>query len=205
MTLKFDRWPRKPIGNLFHAPRSYECHFIAIRVTGNAQIRAKSSFFTLCDLKMWQMTLKNYRALFYATSSFVHHFKAISKFKLELQSGNTHFWSKLVIFLSYVTLKFDGWPWKTIGHLFYATSSVVHHFKVIGEFELELQYGNAQVGDFFIPWDLEIRLMTLKNNRAPLLCYLQLSRLTIRWQSVAQKWWKMKLTIENWKWILPNL
>ena len=24
-------------------------------------------------------------------------------------------------FLSRVTLKFDGWPWKTIGHLFYAT------------------------------------------------------------------------------------
>ena len=27
--------------------------------------------------------------------------------------------------LSRVTLKFDGWPWKTIGHLFYATSSFV--------------------------------------------------------------------------------
>ena len=29
-------------------------------------------------------------------------------------------------------------------------------------------------------------------------------RITIRWQSVVQKWWKMKLTIENWKWIPPN-
>ena len=28
--------------------------------------------------------------------------------------------------------------------------------------------------------------------------------ITIRWQSVVQKWWKMKLTIENWKWIPPN-
>ena len=46
--------------------------------------------------------------------------------------------------LSRVTLKFDGWPWKTIGHLFYATSRFVHHFIAIGEFKLELQSGNAQ-------------------------------------------------------------
>ena len=36
--------------------------------------------------------------LFYTMSSFVHHFKAIGKFKLELQSGNAQFGSKLVIF-----------------------------------------------------------------------------------------------------------
>ena len=29
-------------------------------------------------------------------------------------------------------------------------------------------------------------------------------RITIRWQSVVQKWWKMKLTIEKWEWIPPN-
>ena len=45
-----------------------------------------------------------------------------------------------------MTLKFDGWPWKTIGHLFYATSSFVQHFVAIGEFKLELQSGNAQSG-----------------------------------------------------------
>ena len=32
---------------------------------------------------------------------------------------------------------------KTIGHLFYATSSIVHHSVAIGEFKLELQSGNA--------------------------------------------------------------
>ena len=36
------------------------------------------------------------------------------------------------------TLTFDGWPWKTIGHLFYATLSFVHHFKAIGELKLKL-------------------------------------------------------------------
>ena len=33
---------------------------------------------------------------------------------------------------------------KKIGHLFYTTSSFVHHFVAIGEFKLELQSGNAQ-------------------------------------------------------------
>ena len=42
-----------------------------------------------------------------------------------------------------MTLKFDGWPQKTIGHLFYATLSFLHHFEAIGEYKLELQSGNA--------------------------------------------------------------
>ena len=29
-------------------------------------------------------------------------------------------------FFSRVTSKFYGWPWKTIGHIFYTTSSFVH-------------------------------------------------------------------------------
>ena len=132
-------------------------------------------------------------------SSSVYYFKAISEFKLELQSGNAQFWSKsanfwphvnlkfgrmplknnraplrsyfklcvsfhnhwstwsyspetpnsyqnLRFFLSRATLKFDGWPWKTIGHLFYTTLSFVPQFIAIGEFKLELQSGNAQLG-----------------------------------------------------------
>ena len=79
--------------------------------------------------------------------------------------------------LSHVTLKFDGWPWKTIGHLFYTTPSFVHHFKAIGEFKLVYSPETANLGQ--IRWflelhDLEIWQMTLKNNRTPLLCYLKL-------------------------------
>ena len=84
--------------------------------------------------------------LYYASSSSMHHFVAIGKFKLELQSGNAQFGSKSTIFFSRVTLQFDVWPWKTIGHPFYATSSFVHHFVAIGDFKLELQSGNAQFG-----------------------------------------------------------
>ena len=140
-------------------------------------------------------------------------------------------WVKFDNFQSCATLKFDRWPCKTIGQLFYATSSFVHHFIPIGEFKFELQSGNAKFGSnrqFFLvvwprnftddpqkqsdissmllqalciisyplvksnwsyslempnlglirwflePCDLEIWRMTLKNNRAPVLCYFKL-------------------------------
>ena len=55
-----------------------------------------------------------------------------------------------------------GWPKKTIGHLFYTTSNFVHHFKAIYSYSPETP-NSCQI------WcDLEI-----KNNRAPLLCYLK--------------------------------
>ena len=67
----------------------------------------------------------------------MHDFIAISEFKLKLvQKCSIRL--KIGDFFSRVTLKFDGWPWKTIGHLFYATSSFVHHFVATGEFKLEL-------------------------------------------------------------------
>ena len=49
-------------------------------------------------------------------------------------------------FFSHVTLKFDWWPRKIIGHLFYITSSFVHHLEPLCEFELQLLSGNAQLG-----------------------------------------------------------
>ena len=103
-------------------------------------------FFSRVTLKFDGWPSKTIGHLFYATSSFVHHFIAIGEFKLELQSGNAQSRSKSTIFFSHVTLKFDGWPSKTIGHLFYVTSSFVHHFVAIGEFRLELQSRNAQSG-----------------------------------------------------------
>ena len=104
-------------------------------------------FFSVCvTLKLNGWPCKKIGHLFYTTSSFVHHFKSISEFKLELQFRNTQFGSKSTIFCSCVILQFDIWPCKTIGHLFYATSSFVHQFAAIGEFKLELQSRNAQFG-----------------------------------------------------------
>ena len=98
--------------------------------------------------------------LFYATSSFVHHFVSIGYFKLKLQSGNAQSGSNLTTVRAVRPWKFDGWPSKTIGHLFYATSSFMHHFVAIGEFKLELQSGNARSGSNLTlfravwPWNL---------------------------------------------------
>ena len=153
VTLKFDGWPWKTIGHLFYATSSFVNHFIAIGEfklelqSGNAQFGSKSTiFFNLVTLQSDVWPWKTIGHLFYATSSFVYYFIAIGEFKLELQSGNAQFGSKSTIFFNLVTLQSDVWPWKTIGHLFHATSSFVPHFIAIGEFKLELQYGNIQFG-----------------------------------------------------------
>ena len=124
------------------------------------------------------MTLKNNRApllcCFKLFASFHNHRWIQTKVTVRKRSIRV----KIDDFLSRMTLKFDEWPWKTIGHLFCATSSFMHHFVAIGEFKLELQFGNAQFGSkstiFFEPCDLGIWWMTLKNNRAPLLSTIKL-------------------------------
>ena len=149
-------------------------------------------------------------------------------------------WIQIINFSARVTVKFDGWPRKTIEHLFYATSSFAHHFVAIGELKLELQSRNAQVGSkstiflavwprnftdypqkpygispmllqalciilyplvnsklsyspetpnlgqirrFLQPCDLAIWRMTLQNKRAPLPCYFKLC------ESFRIHWW----------------
>ena len=101
-------------------------------------------FLEPCDLEIWRMTLKNNRA------PLLFHYKLCASFRNHwctetwVTIRKRPIWVKIDDFLSRVTLKFDVWPWKTIGHLFYATSSFVHHFVAIGDFRLELQSGNAQ-------------------------------------------------------------
>ena len=124
------------------------------------------------------MTSKNNRAPLLYYIKLCASFQIHRWFKTEVTVWKRSIQVKIGDSLSHVTFKFDGWPWKTIGHLFCTTSSFVHHFKAMGEFKLELQSGNAQIrvkiGNFFVPCDLEIWRMTLKNNRAPLLCCFKL-------------------------------
>ena len=81
------------------------------------KIGFKSSIFP-CDLQIWWMTLKNNRA------PLLYYIKLCA-------SCQTHWWIQTGFtcpetlnlaqnqpYLSLVTLKFDGWPRKTIGHLF---------------------------------------------------------------------------------------
>ena len=63
-------------------------------------------------------------------------------------------------------------PGKTIGHLFYGTSSFVHHFIAISEFKLGLQSGNIQFGSKLAnfcpvwPWSLTDNLEKLDESKA---------------------------------------
>ena len=176
MTLKFNGWPWKIIGQLIYTASSFVHHFKSI-MTSKINRALLLHYVKLCasfQIHWWiqngftvqkrsirveigdmlsRVTLKFDRwpwktigHLFYATSSFVRHFVAIGEFKLELQCGNVQFESKSTIFFSRVTLQFDIWPWQTIGLPFNVISSVVHHFVAIGDFKLELQSGNDQAG-----------------------------------------------------------
>ena len=153
VTSKFEGWPWKTIGHRFYVATSFVHYFIAIGgfklelQSGNTKFWSNSAiFFVPCDLEIWQMTLKNNRAhllcCFKLCASFHSHRLIQTKVTVRKLSIRV----KIGDFLSHVTLKFDGWPWKLIGHLFYATSSFVHHFVTIGDFKLELQSGNAQFG-----------------------------------------------------------
>ena len=118
---------------------SFQIHWwIETEVTVRKRsIRVKIGvFFVLCDLEIWWMTLENNRA------PFLYYIKLCASFQIHrcIQIGVTvrkrSIWVKIINFLSRVTLKFDGWPRKTIGHLFYFASSFVHHFTAISELKL---------------------------------------------------------------------
>ena len=102
-------------------------------------------FFVPCDLEIWRMTLKNRTPLLCC-------FKLCASFHIHqwIQTGCTVRKRPLCVEIDYlfsrVILNFDRWPCKTIGQLFYVTSSFGHHYVAISEFKLELQFGNAQLG-----------------------------------------------------------
>ena len=84
--------------------------------------------------------------LFHVPKNYVCYLIAICEFRFELPSGNDQIGAKSSIFRPVWPWNFDGWSWKTIGHLFHAPSSSVHHFIAICEFRLKLQSRNAQFG-----------------------------------------------------------
>ena len=116
------------------------------RPSNLTQIGFKWSIFRPCDLEIWWMTPKTNKACL------LYNIKLCVSFHIHqwIQTGVTvrkrPIWVKLDDFFSCVTLQFDVWPWKTIDHLFYATSSFVYHLIAIGLSKLELQSGNAQFG-----------------------------------------------------------
>ena len=116
--------------------------------------------FVLWDIEIWWMTVENYRAPLLYYIKLYESFQIHRWIKIGVTVRKRSIWVKIGNFLSRVTLKFDGLPWKTIGHLFYGASSFVHHFTAFSEFKLELQSGNAQSGSnstifrALRPWNL---------------------------------------------------
>ena len=141
----------RAIWNFFLAPRRQP--WIQLEVV--FQKRSNRSqiidfFFGLCDLEISRMTSKNNRV------PYLCHFKLSTQSRnhLRIQTGvifrKRSFEVTIGNFLYRVTLEFDGWPWKIVGHIFHATSNFVHHFVVICEFKLELRSGNVQIGTKFV-------------------------------------------------------
>ena len=116
----------------------------------------------------------------------MHHFKSMSDFKLELQSGNAQLGSKSTIFLAV-------WPWKLTDDLEKQWSTSFMLLQALCIISKPLVNSNWSYSPetpnlghnrrIFLPCDLEIWRMTLKNNRAPLLCYFKLCA------SFRSHWW----------------
>ena len=92
------------------------------------------------------MTPKNHPAPLLCYFKLFASFRSYWWIQTRVTVRKRQIWVKFDNCFSRVTLKFDWWPWKTIGHPFYPISSFVYHFIPIGEFKLELQSGNTLFG-----------------------------------------------------------
>ena len=121
-------------------------------------------FLEPCDLEIWRMTLLNNRA------PLLCYFKLCAAFR-------THWWIqtwvtvrkrsfriKIDDFFSRVTYKFYGW---------HSTRQIWGIWKLRPAYSPEMP-NLGQNRWYFVPCNLEIWWMTLKNNRAPLLCCFKL-------------------------------
>ena len=184
MTLKFDGWPwkndRAPLLYYIKLCASFQIHrrFETEVTVQKRSIWVKIGNFLSCvTLKFDWCPWNTIGHLFYVVSSFVHHVTAISEFELELQSGNAQSGSNSTIFKAMR-------PWNLTDDLakLKGTSSMLLKASCIISYPLvnsNLSYSpetlnSGQKRRLFEPCDLEILRMTLKNNRASLLCYFKL-------------------------------
>ena len=140
----------------------------------------------MSNLKFDGWPWKTIRPLFCTTSIFVHPFKLIGEFKLELQSRNTQFGAKLAFLCSV-------WPWNLMHDLEkqWGTSSILRQaLCIISKPSVDSNWSyNTEIRSlgqnwrFFVPCGLEIWQMTLKYNRATLLLYFKLCT------SFRSHWW----------------
>ena len=167
------------------------------------------------------MTLKNDRAPLLYYTKLSASFQSHRGIKTLVTVRNRSIRVKICNFLSRVTLKLDGLPWKTIGYLFFTTYPLLYYVKICASFQIHCnQTGvtvrkrsiRVKISDFFVPCDLEIWWMTLKNNRTPLLCCFKLcasfhsyqwiqAGVTVRKRSI---WVKIGVFCHVWPWNLMD-
>ena len=129
-------------------------------------------FFSPCDLEIWWMTLENNRAPLLYYTKLCASFQIHRWIETEVTVRKSSIWVKIGNFLSCVTLKFDGWPCKTMP---LQALCIISYPLVNSNLSYSLETPNlGQIQRFLMPCDLEIWRMTLQNNRAPLLCYFKL-------------------------------
>ena len=137
----------------------------------------------------------------------------------ESQSGNAQFGSKSTTFFTCATSKFNGWPWKITGHLSLLRQDLCIISKpppVDSNLSYSLETVNSGENRWFIvACDLEIWLITLKNNRAHLLCCFKLcasfhshqwieTGVTVRkrpnWVTIDDHFTRVTLKFDGWHW-----
>ena len=166
MTLKFGGGPRKIIGHFLYITLSFVHHlkplpeFKLELLSGNAQFVSKSAIFVRYDLEIWWMTLTNNRAPLLCYIKLCASFESHRWIQTGVTVRKRSVRVKIGDFVFRVTLKFEGWHWKTIGHLFYVSPSCMHYFIAFSESKLRLQSENAQIGSKLAifrpvwPWNL---------------------------------------------------
>ena len=128
-------------------------------------------FFSRVTSKFCGWPWKTIEQLFYATSSFVHHFVAIGEFKLELHPGNAQFGSNSIFRAV--------WPWNLTDDLEKqkGTSMLLQALCIISYLSVNSNWSYSpetlnlgQNRRYFEQCDLQTWQMTLKNISAPILC-----------------------------------
>ena len=154
-------------------------HFVAIGEfklqlqSGKAQSGSNSTIFRA--VRPWNLTddLAKQYGIFYATSSFVYHFIPVFKISAGPRTLTGKIWVGPASFpsLSYINFRKIVLRSGKFQILFWRLSYPL----VILNLSYSPETPNlGQMRQYFEPCDLEIWRMTLKNNRAPLLCYFKL-------------------------------
>ena len=133
-----DRSPPKMIGILTKVFCTYVSNLVILAWTVDELSCGQASDWythrhTLTDTQTWAMTIpegQNWPRVKNKKAPLLHYIKHCASFQSHwwIQTGVTvrkrSIQIKIDDFFSRVTFQFDVWPWKTIGHLFYATSSL---------------------------------------------------------------------------------